>query len=101
MTRKKTAKDDKAKSRKKTRKQASPGEFFHLMMSTPFRQLIMIAIIVVLLAVFWENIEKAIGGLIALFGWGLVFIIAAIVTVIVIIWLHKSKLFIYRWNRWL
>ncbi len=101
MTRKKATIDDKPKSRKKTRRKSWLSQFFNIVISTPVRQLILIVVIVVLLAVFWNKIEDAIGNLLELFGWGLVFIIAAIVTLIVMIWRRKLASFIFRWNRWL
>jgi len=101
MPTKKTPTNDKPKSRKKTRKKSSLSQFFHIVISTPVRQLILVVAIVVLLAVFWGNIEAAIGSLVDLFGWGLVFIIAAIITFIVMIWRRKPGLFFRHLNHWL
>jgi S-DNA-T family DNA segregation ATPase FtsK/SpoIIIE len=101
MPKRKTSPNDKPKSKKKPVKKSGLGQFFHVVTSTPVRQLIMIVVIVVLLAVFWGNIEEAAGNLIELFGWGLVFIIAAIITLIVMIWRRKLGLFFRHLNRWL
>ena len=101
MTRRKATTDDKPKARKKTRRKSWLSQFFHIAISTPVRQLILIVIIVVLLAVFRDRIETAIGNILELFGWGLVFIIAAIITLIVMIWRRKLTSFIFHWNRWL
>ncbi len=101
MARKKTPVNDKPRSRKKPRRKSLLGQFFHVAVSTPVRQLILVAAIVVLLAVFRGRIEAAIGSLIELFGWGLVFIVAAIITFIVMVWRRKFGSFFLRWNRWL
>jgi S-DNA-T family DNA segregation ATPase FtsK/SpoIIIE len=77
-------------------KKSSSGSFFRLLL-----QVIMIAIIVALLAVFWSTIEDSTGKLINLFGWGLVFIAAAILTLIVLIWKRRLSLLYSRWYRWL
>jgi len=77
------------------------GQFFHLVTSTPVRQLILIAVIVVLLYVFWGKIVDAAESLVKLFGWGLVFIAVAFVTLVVRIWRRKLASFIFHWHRWL
>jgi S-DNA-T family DNA segregation ATPase FtsK/SpoIIIE len=101
MARRKATLDDKPKSRSKTREKSWFSQFFHVVISTPVRQLILVVAIVVLLAVFWDNIEAAFGSLIDLFGWGLVFIVVAIITFIVMIWRRKFGLFFRHLNRWL
>ena len=101
MARKKTPINDKLKSRKKPRKKSLLSQSFHVVISTPVRQLILVVAIVVLLSVFWGKIEAAIGSIIELFGWGLIFIVAAIITLIVMIWRRKLGSFFFRWNRWL
>ena len=77
------------------------GSFWRVMISTPVRQLWMTAIIVVLLAVFWESIVDGINNLIDLFGVGLAFIVAAIVLLVVLIWKKKLSTLLFRWYRWL
>ena len=85
----------------KTRRKSGLGLLFRILMSTPIRQLILVALIVAVL--FWQrqNIADAGEKLVELFGWGLVFIAAAVVILVVQIWRRKLSLFIYRWNRWL
>jgi S-DNA-T family DNA segregation ATPase FtsK/SpoIIIE len=61
----------------------------------------MIAIIIVLLTVFWGKIQSGFATLRAMFGWGLLFIFAAIVTIITIIWRRKLGSFFRYLNRWL
>ncbi|HUT67466.1 MAG TPA: DNA translocase FtsK [Dehalococcoidales bacterium] len=104
MPRKKPAPNDKPKARKKPGKQSSQstlGLFFRFLMSTPIRQLILTVIVVVLLTVFWDNIQNAFEGLRELFGWGVLFIFAAIITIIAMLWRRKLDSFIFHWNRWL
>jgi len=101
MARKKLDIEEKPRSRKKSRKRSSSGQFFRTLISTPVRQLIMVVVIVVLLAVFWDNIEAATGNLLELFGWGLLFIFAAIITLIVMIWRRKLAPLVFRWHQWL
>jgi S-DNA-T family DNA segregation ATPase FtsK/SpoIIIE len=105
MARKKTAKkpdiNDKPMSRKKPQEKSGLGQFFHIIVSTPVRQLIIIIIIVVLLAVFWNNTKEAFASIIESVGLGLIFIIAAIITLIVMIWRRKALSFLMSWHRWL
>jgi S-DNA-T family DNA segregation ATPase FtsK/SpoIIIE len=101
MARRRTIMNDRPKSRKKSRNKSWLSRFFHVVISTPMRQLILVAVIIVLLSVFWDEIKIAIGNLVELFGWGLVFIIAAIVTLIVVIWRRKPGLVFRHLNRWL
>ncbi|MFH1647179.1 MAG: DNA translocase FtsK [Chloroflexota bacterium] len=100
-TRKKAASYEKSRPRRTPKKRSSSGGFFHMLVTTPMRQLIMIVIIVVLLAVFRGKIQAAFGNLLETFGWGLVFIGAAIVTAIVMIWRRKFLSFFRYGNRWL
>ncbi len=96
-----TPKNKPRTSREKPVKKSPSSQFFRIVASTPVRQIILLVVIVVLLAVFWGKIEDAIGSLIELFGWGLIFIVAAIITFIVMIWRRKFKSFIFHLNRWL
>jgi hypothetical protein len=69
MAGKKPAINNKLKTKKKPVPKASSGSFFRLLIKTPIRQLIMIAVIVAILAAFWSTIEDATGRLIDFFGW--------------------------------
>lgn len=99
MAGKKAPKKVKPKSKKLPGQRSGPGKFFRVITSTPVRQLIIIVVIVVLLAVFWDNIEAVTGNLIEFFGWGLVFIFAAIVSLIVLTWRRKLGIIIRYWNQ--
>ena len=56
MARKKPVIDKNTKLKNMPVQKSSSGSFWRLFVTTPIRQLIMLAIIVVLLAVFWESI---------------------------------------------
>ena len=84
-----------------TPKNPGGGSFFRVLVSTPVRQLLMTAVIVVLLAVFWDNIVDGLNTLVDLFGIGLAFIVAVIVTLIVLIWKRALSTLLFRWYRWL
>jgi S-DNA-T family DNA segregation ATPase FtsK/SpoIIIE len=88
-------------SRGKPPKKPGLSRFFRIAISSPVRQLILTIIIVVLLAVFWDNIADAFDSLLELFGLGLAFIVAAIITLIVMIWRRKIASFLFCWHRWL
>lgn len=90
-----------SRARKRPGRRSGVGLLFHILMSTPIRQLILIALILVVL--FWQlqNIVEAGERLNEFFGWGLVFIAVAVVILVVQIWRRKLSLFIYHWNRWL
>jgi S-DNA-T family DNA segregation ATPase FtsK/SpoIIIE len=75
--------------------------FFRMLVSAPARRIIMIVAIIVLLAVFWHSIVAAYDSLVRLFGWGLVFVIVALITLVVLIWRRRHGTLFYHWNRWL
>jgi len=104
MARKKLPVNDKPRARREPRKRPSQsllGLFFRFLISTPVRQLIMVVIIVVLLYVFWGKLIDFGENLLELFGIGLAFIVAAVVTLIVLIWRRRFGSLVFRWNRWL
>jgi S-DNA-T family DNA segregation ATPase FtsK/SpoIIIE len=85
----------------KAPKNPGGGGFFRILVSTPVRQLLMTAVIVVLLAVFWNDIKNGLDYLVDLFGIGLAFIVAAIITLIILIWKRALSTLLFRWYRWL
>jgi len=93
--------NDRPKSRRKPAGKPPLGQLLHLIVSTPMRQILLVAIILGLLVWQWSNIEAVWGSLVTLFDWGLIFIAIAIITVIVIIWQKKVLSFFRYWNRWL
>jgi len=86
---------------KTRRRKPVEGQLFRFLISTPMRQIILVALIAVLLFVFRDSIASAGASLFELFGWGLLFIAAAIVTLAVQIGRRKLSSFILRGNRWL
>ncbi len=101
MARKKATKNDEPESKKKPRQKSWLGRFFHIALLTPVRWVILLVIILALLWWQWPNIMAIAGYIWWLLGWGLLFIAAAIVTLIVQIKRHKLSSFIFQWNRWL
>ena len=101
MARKKPVIDKNTKLKNMPVQKSSSGSFWRLFVTTPIRQLIMLAIIVVLLAVFWESIVDFGNNLLDLFGWGLIFIVAAVLSLILLIWRRWARLLYSRWYRWL
>jgi len=98
-------------TKKRTKQQFKPqqrqnpykgvGGFFRFLVSTPMRQIILVAAIVAVLFRQWSNIQEAWTKLVAGYGWGLLFILAAILTLIFLIWRKKLLTLVLRWNRWL
>ena len=101
MAKKVINKNRKPTAGRKPEKNVESKSFWRVLVSTPVRQLWMTAIIVVFLAVFWENIVDGFNTLTDLFGAGLAFIVAAIVLLIVLIWRKRISTLIFRWYRWL
>lgn len=104
MARKKAPKNNKPVTRKKPGRQPAEstlGAFLRFLVSSPVRQIIMTVIVVILLAVFWDNIRGAFTNLRELFGWGVLFIFAAIVTIITMLWRRRLGSLFFHWNRWL
>jgi S-DNA-T family DNA segregation ATPase FtsK/SpoIIIE len=101
MAKRRNPVNKKSGAAKKAPKDSRNVSFFRILISTPVRQLLMTAVIVVLLAVYWDNIVDGFNSLVDLFGVGLAFIIIAIIILIVLIWKRKLSTLFYYWNRWL
>jgi S-DNA-T family DNA segregation ATPase FtsK/SpoIIIE len=84
----------KSRTRNTPLKRGSSGGSFQFFTSRPFWYLVALFVIIVLVAFFYKTILDAI-------GWGLVFIAAAIVIIVVLIWRHKLGLLKRKWNRWI
>jgi S-DNA-T family DNA segregation ATPase FtsK/SpoIIIE len=101
----------KAKAKGQTGRGSKPrGEsawrrFFRFIWLPPVRRLILAIIIVGLAFWFWTTITTWASGVwvdtIALFGWGLGFMVLALGTLVGIIWGQRVLSFIYHWNQWL
>ncbi len=99
MPKKPAVKTDKPKTGKKGGGKIRGG--FRSLFSTPMRQIIMVAVIIALVVIFWSDIESSIEDGIHLFGWGLVFLIAAALTIFILGWRRRLGLLFFKWNRWL
>ncbi|MFC1917747.1 DNA translocase FtsK [Chloroflexota bacterium] len=101
MAKKKVQDSFKPKLRQKRRRRGG----FSRMFSPPFRQILLVIVILIVLAWQWDNIlnagQNAWENLMGFFGWGILFILAAIVTLIVLILRKKLALLIFRGNWWL
>jgi len=77
------------------------GQLFRILMVPFIRNLILLVIILAVIFWQWSNIQAAASKLAELFGWGLLFIAAAIITPIVQAKRRKFLLFFRYLNRWL
>jgi len=101
----------KRKSSKRSKTRAKPKQRswwrqpFHFIMLRPVRWFILLAAIAVVVYWWRETIYSwiidTINDTLSLFGWGLVLIAIAIVSLIVAIWRRRFSSLYYRWNRWL
>jgi S-DNA-T family DNA segregation ATPase FtsK/SpoIIIE len=101
----------KAKAKRQTGKESKPrGEsawkrFFKFIWLPPVRRLILAVIIVGLAFWHWTTITTWATGIwdetLALFGWGLFFLVLALGTLVGIIWGQRVLSSIYHWNQWL
>jgi len=100
MARKKARKNNKP-ARERPTGGSSWGGFFNFFGSRPVRGIIMTAVFVVLLVVFKESLGNFFQELRNLFGWGVLFILAAIVILITLAWRRSLSSLAHHWNRWL
>ncbi len=77
------------------------GQLFRILRFPVVRNLLLLVVFLAILFWQWSNIKEAIAALVGLFGWGLVFILAAIVVLIVQVKRRKLLSFIFHGNRWL
>ena len=68
-------------------------------------RLIPLALIIALLYWQWSNLTSWVSGIadntFKLFGWGLVLILIAIVTLVSLLWRRKLSSLVHHWNQWL
>jgi S-DNA-T family DNA segregation ATPase FtsK/SpoIIIE len=101
----------KARARRQPRGDSKPRgdsgwkRFFHFIWLPPVRRLIWAVIIVGLAFWHWTTIvtwaASVWGDALALFGWGLGFLVLALGTLVGIVWGERVLSFIYHWNQWL
>jgi len=79
--------------------------FFHFILLPPVRRLILVVIIVALLYWHWSTIAAWAAGVrdstLALFGWGLLFLVMAFGILVGVLWGRRVLSVIYHWNQWL
>jgi S-DNA-T family DNA segregation ATPase FtsK/SpoIIIE len=103
MPTKKKSKNTKPQPKKKApaRNGSFWGRFFRFLVSAPVRRIIMVVVIIALMAIFWGGISSAYSDLVRLFGWGLVFILGAFITLVVLVWRRRLDTLARYWNYWL
>jgi S-DNA-T family DNA segregation ATPase FtsK/SpoIIIE len=101
MARKENSKPRRPRLGRKHEPKPKGHSFFRVLITTPVRQLLLTIIIVVLLALFWDNLVDGFNYLVELFGLGLIFIVGAIITLIVLLWKRKISTLLFHWYRWL
>jgi S-DNA-T family DNA segregation ATPase FtsK/SpoIIIE len=102
MARKKAPKKaNNPRSKEKPRQPDSSGGFWGALTSRAIRQFFMIIVVIILLVVFQKSLQSFFETLRNLFGWGVVFIFIAVLTLITMAWRRQLGSFIRHWNRWL
>jgi DNA segregation ATPase FtsK/SpoIIIE, S-DNA-T family len=99
MTPKKEYKNPNAPKDKKPK--AAVGGGFQFFTTKPFWELVVVFVLVILGAVFREQLAAFFKNVWTAIRFGSIFILAAIVLIIVMTWRKKLKSFVSSWNRWL
>ncbi len=100
MARKKASKNKKP-NKERPAGRSGGGGFFRFIISRPARNIILIVIVIVLLAVFRDSLDSFFQDLRSALGWGVLFILAAVITLITLAWRSQLGSLIRHWNRWL
>jgi S-DNA-T family DNA segregation ATPase FtsK/SpoIIIE len=82
-------------------KRGSKGVSFRFFTSKPFWYFVVLFVIIVLLAVFRDQLGTLFANVRAAIGWGLLFVLIAIATIVIMALRHNLKSFFKYWNRWL
>jgi S-DNA-T family DNA segregation ATPase FtsK/SpoIIIE len=101
MARKKAAKNNKPTRGKSTGHSLSVGSFLHFLFSRPVRDIILIVIVIVLLAVFRDSLNDFFRYLRNLFGWGSVLLVVAVIALFTLAWRRQVGSLSRHWYRWL
>jgi S-DNA-T family DNA segregation ATPase FtsK/SpoIIIE len=99
MARKKAPKNNKPTRTKNSR--WSAGGFLRFLFSRPIRNIIIIVIVIGLLAGFYNSLENFYKNLLTQLGWGTLFVLAAIIALVALVWRNQLGSLIRHWNRWL
>jgi len=90
---------------KKPQRKSWLSHLFHFIALPPVRRLILLVLILAVLFWQWSALSSWATNIgdntLRLFGWGLVLIVIAIITLVGVIWRWKLPVLIFRWNRWL
>ncbi|MFC1943576.1 DNA translocase FtsK [Chloroflexota bacterium] len=103
----KTKSKNRGKSKGKPKRRSWWRGLLRFMVLSPFRYwyvtlgVIVLAFLYWLLAVQTSWATGVINSTLRLFGWGLVFIIIAVATLVGVLWLRKLSSVVRRWNYWL
>jgi len=84
-----------------SKNRGSAKAFFRGVISTPWRQMILLAVLLIIFFTLRDAIAQGFGNLVSLFGWGLLFIVAAIILLIVFILRRKYFALFRYFNKWL
>jgi S-DNA-T family DNA segregation ATPase FtsK/SpoIIIE len=101
MPRKNVLSNLKSRTKNKPVKSGISRNSFRFYTSKPFWYLVALFIVIVLAAIYWEEVKAFFMSALELLGWGLIFIVAAIVTIMIMIWHRKHGSLAHYWNRWL
>ncbi|MFC1941534.1 DNA translocase FtsK [Chloroflexota bacterium] len=98
--------NNRIKSRRRRQSRSWWLQLLRFLVLSPARYFILAAVFVVLLSFFWGPlvswVTNFVNSTLRLFGWGLIFIVLAIVTLVMVVRRRiKLSSFIYHWNRWL
>lgn len=101
MARKKTPKNNKPNREKPAGRSPPGGGILRFFISRPVRNFILIIIVIALLAVFHDSVYNFFQDLRKIFGWGVLFLLGAVITLITLAWRRQLGTFVHHWNRWL
>jgi S-DNA-T family DNA segregation ATPase FtsK/SpoIIIE len=95
----------KSKARGKARGTPFLIRLLRLVFTTPIWQVLLLIVAALVIYLQWENIDtwatNVVTSAIKLFGWGLIFIIVAALTLDVMLYKRNLSSFVRQWNRWL
>jgi S-DNA-T family DNA segregation ATPase FtsK/SpoIIIE len=101
MAKKKGSKNNKPTRGKTAGRSLSVGGFFRFLFSRPARNIILIVIVIALLAGFHNSLSSFFENLRSALGWGALFVLAAVIALITLIWRRQLGSLVRYWNRWL
>ncbi|MFC1987113.1 DNA translocase FtsK [Chloroflexota bacterium] len=97
----------KRKSRSKRNSRGNPGGWpwwlglLRFIFLPPGLYFVLVGVIAFLVFYYRQALSSWAAGIQQLLGWGLVFVVLALGTLVVVVWQRKPASFIHHWNRWL